>query len=124
MYSLIFNGREIVLPNYSFTIADKLEAIEISNNSAKKFKEKCKAMYSFEQELLGDEVKEIVGEFEKCDPNDISLLYRSIVNCYNQPLLQQQNEEISTILNNSEISKISDLVNTVDSISRLDKKLK
>lgn len=125
MYSLVFNGRELSLPNYTFKIAEKLEALEASNNSQKKFKEKCKSMYSFEKELLGDdEIKELIGEFEECDPNDISLLYRGIIDCYNSPIIQQRNEQISQLLDNSDLSKITNLVNTINSIERLDKKYK
>lgn len=120
MYSLIFNGRDIELPNFSFSIAEKIEAIELSNNSQKKFKEKCRLMYSFEKELIGDVVDEIIGDFEKCDPNDISVLFVSIVECYNQPVSQQKEEQLSSLFN-GDLSKVTELLNSLDNLDKLTK---
>ena len=77
MYSIVLNGTEVNLPNYSFTTANKIEEIEISNNNAaKKFKDKCNLMYKFESELIGKQkLSELIGDFNDCDPNDINLLY-------------------------------------------------
>lgn len=117
MYSIIFNKKEIELPNYSFQIAESLETTETINGSGKSYKEKCKALYKFETELLGEEiVKEIIGDFEKCDPNDIQLLYMGIVDCYNQPIIEKRNEQLKNTLSNYEIDKISKVIDTAEKI--------
>lgn len=121
MYVIVYNDKEIELPKYSFVIAEKLEAIELSNKQeTKKFKEKCRMMYNFEKELIGeDTLKEIVGDFDTCDPNDINLVYKGIVNCYNQPVIDKQNEELRSLLNDNEISKLLEMVDKVDSLNKV-----
>lgn len=121
MYSIVFNGTEITLPNYSFGIASKIEEVEASNNGSKKFRDKCKVMYNFESELIGSkELTELIGNFDSCDPNDINLLYLSIVACYNQPLAEYNSEKIESKLNDSSLTKMMEVLSAFDSISKSD----
>ena len=123
MYLVSFNGTELELPNYNFTIAAKIEEIEANNkkSSSMKFKEKCRKMYNFEVELLGkDKMKNIIGEFDTCDPNDINILYLGIVNCYNQPISQYTQEQTDAQLNDSNLSKVIELVNAMDKVASND----
>lgn len=112
MYSVIFENREIQLPDYSFDIADKLEKTEEINNSSRKFKDKCRAVYDFEKMLLPN-IEEILGDFENCDPNDIQLLWMGIVDCYNQPIVEKRKEQIEATMNGYDFSKITKLTESM-----------
>jgi hypothetical protein len=119
MYSIVFNGTEVNLPKYSFTIATKIEEIEISNNNAsKKFKDKCNLMYKFESELIGkQQLSELIGDFNDCDPNDINLLYLSIVASYQKPIADYNSEATESKMNDANLSKLLEVLNVVSSIS-------
>nr|DAQ31559.1 MAG TPA: hypothetical protein [Caudoviricetes sp.] len=119
MYSIVFNGTEVNLPKYSFTIANKIEEIEISNNNAsKKFKDKCNLMYKFESELIGkQQLSELIGDFNDCDPNDINLLYLSIVASYQKPIADYNSEATESKMNDANLSKLLEVLNVVSSIS-------
>lgn len=119
MYSIVFNGTEVNLPNYSFTTASKIEEIEISNNNAgKKFKDKCNLMYKFESELIGkQQLSELIGDFAKCDPNDINLLYLKIVASYQQPISDYNSEATESKMNDANLSKLLEVLNAVSNIS-------
>lgn len=119
MYSIVFNGTEVNIPNYSFTTANKIEEIEISNNNAgKKFKDKCSLMYKFESELIGkQQLSELIGEFNDCDPNDINLLYLKIVASYQQPIADYNSEATESKMNDANLSKLLEVLNAVSNIS-------
>ena len=119
MYSIVFNGTEVNLPKYSFTIANKIEEIEISNNnSSKKFKDKCNLMYKFESELIGkQQLSELIGDFNDCDPNDINLLYLSIVESYQKPIADYNSEATESKMNDANLSKLLEVLNVVSNIS-------
>lgn len=119
MYSIVFNGTEVNLPNYSFTIANKIEEIEISNNNAgKKFKDKCNLMYKFESELIGkQQLSELIGDFNDCDPNDINLLYLKIVASYQKPITDYNSEATESKMNDANLSKLLEVLNAVSNIS-------
>lgn len=119
MYSIVFNGTEVNLPKYSFTIANKIEEIEISNNNAsKKFKDKCNLMYKFESELIGkQQLSDLIGDFNDCDPNDINLLYLSIVASYQKPIADYNSEATESKMNDANLSKLLEVLNVVSSIS-------
>lgn len=119
MYSIVFNGTEVNLPKYNFTIANKIEEIEISNNNAsKKFKDKCNLMYKFEYELIGkQQLSELIGDFNDCDPNDINLLYLSIVASYQKPIADYNSEATESKMNDANLSKFLEVLNAVSSIS-------
>ena len=116
MYSIFFNNKEIRLPDYSFAIAEKLEETETINNSSRTFKEKCKAVYDFEKDLIKDAFSEIIGDFETCDPNDIQLLFMGIVECYNQPIIEKRRQQIEKTMNSYDFSKISKLVDSAEKL--------
>lgn len=112
-YEVRLNDRVIALPKYSFKIAGMLEAQETMNSSTDSLIAKCKSMYSLFCELLTENtVKDILGEFDSCDPNEINLLYLDIINSYNSPLMEKQ-----TMQNNSNLDKIG------ENMSRIDKML-
>lgn len=119
MYSIVFNGTEVNLPNYSFKTASKIEEIEVSNNNAgKKFKDKCNLMYKFESELIGkQQLSELIGDFNECDPNDINLLYLKIVASYQQPIADYNSEATESKMNDANLSKLLEVLNAVSNIS-------
>ena len=119
MYSIVFNGTEVNLPNYRFTTANKIEEIEISNNNAgKKFKDKCNLMYKFESELIGkQQLSELIGDFNDCDPNDINLLYLKIVASYQKPITDYNSEATESKMNDANLSKLLEVLNAVSNIS-------
>lgn len=119
MYSVIFSGQELELPNYNFGVVEKLEKADKVNNSQQTFKEKCKALYDLEKFLLGeDKLVEVVGTFNECDPNDVQLLYMGIVECYNQPIIEKQREQLEKTLDGYDFSKITRITEAMGKIKR------
>ena len=44
-YSIIINNETVNLPDYTFSIADKIEEQERINSGNGKFRDKCRGMY-------------------------------------------------------------------------------
>lgn len=119
-YSFIYNGKNYDLPKYNFSIAEKLEKQENINNNSGKFKDKCKSMYELINELIGKEsTEELIGKFNDSDPNIINIIYLEIVKAYNQPVADYNADNIDNKLNDSNIGKITDLLNSLQNIDKL-----
>ena len=123
MYSVILNGENIELPMYNFNVVRKMEDVElVVNNASKKYIDKCKKMYSFLQEILGEEkISKVIGAFEECDPNDIHILYLSVKDCYNMPLQNYTAEKGTERINAMELDKLTKLADIMDKMSQIDK---
>lgn len=88
-YVVEFKDKEIVLPQYTIDIVDKIEkADKINMSDNRPYKEKVKALLDLEYELVGkDIVDELVGgELNSCDPNDVQILFILIIRAYDKPI--------------------------------------
>lgn len=91
-YEISLNETNIELPNYSMKIAEKIENVDKQYvSSAKTYIDKIKLIYKFLIDLLGkEEVEEIIGTLEECDPNLVHLCYLRIVRAYNSPITEEE----------------------------------
>lgn len=123
-YVLNFKGQTIKLPAYNLVMADKLEKQEKINNSAKSLLDKCTSMYELCSELIGKELLEnLIGTLDTLDPNELNMLYLSIINSYNSPLSEfsqsQANDKLSRV--SDTMSQLSTLLNNVEVLKNLQK---
>lgn len=119
-YTMNYNNQLFEVPSYNFSIAEIIEKQEMINGSKSKFKDKCKSMYTTLCSILGEtRVEELIGKFESCDPNEINILYLKLIDAYNEPLKDCQNDNISSKLENLHIDKLTSLIDALDKASRM-----
>ena len=123
-YRLNFKGQTIKLPAYSLALAEKLEKQETINSGGKSLLEKCTSMYDLCSELIGNDlVKNIIGTLDTLDPNELNMLYLTIINSYNAPLSEfsqsQANDKLSRV--SDTMSQLSTLLNNVEVLKGLQK---
>lgn len=121
-YSFNYGGEVVVLPQYSFNIATKLETQEEINMSNKRFKEKCRCMYETISSILGSEkTKQLIGEFNdtECDPNELNVVYLLITRAYAEPVESFNNDELSNKLSSFDIDKVIKLIETAEKASKV-----
>lgn len=120
-YQVEFNGDVFTLPKYNLKIAEQLEKQELYNAKPELgFKEKCRKMYELVCSLLGQEnCEKALGKFNNVDPNELNILYLSIIQTYNKPL---NNFNQSTALSDIDLSsydKLIELINAMDKAQNL-----
>lgn len=118
-YSINYLGDTYYLPAYNFSIADKIEKQEQLNTGNSKFRDKCKGMYDLICELIGDDIKSVIGDFQSTDPNVLNIIYLSIVRAYNKPVSDFNQEEASIALNNEQLDKIMQVLSAMDKAKNL-----
>lgn len=118
-YSINYLGDTYYLPAYTFSIADKIEKQEQLNTGNSRFRDKCKGMYDLICELIGDDIKSVIGDFQSTDPNVLNIIYLSIVRAYNKPVSDFNQEEASIALNNEQLDKIMQVLSAMDKAKNL-----
>ena len=110
-------NEEMVLPDYSIDILDKLERVDKINMSENKLQsEKVKELYKFECDILGKEKAEelVGGDLKHCDPNKIKVLLILIIRAYDKPIDDIQAEEEEGALEQLEqVGKYAEEMNKV-----------
>ena len=113
-YQVEFNGDVFTLPKYNLKIAEQLEKPELH------FKEKCKGMYELVCTLLGQEnCEKALGKFNNVDPNELNILYLSIIKTYNKPLNNFNQSIALGDIDLSSYDKLIELINAMDKAQNL-----
>ena len=121
-YNVDFNGNDYSILPYSFAVASKIENVEKNNISNASFKDKCKKMYDFCSDVMGaGAIDECLGKFDKADPNNINILYLSIVNTYNKPLSDFNAEKTGEVLSSDTLEQLTKILAVADKVSELQK---
>lgn len=119
-YTLNFNGEEVQLPKYSFTIANKLEKQEGMNVGNASYQDKCKGMYNVIADIIGkDKIKDLIGTFLQCDPNEINILYLKVLETYNTPLNDFNMQRTNDMIDNANIESLKELLVTAEKAAKL-----
>lgn len=119
-YTITLDNNIIDLPEYNFTIADKLERQENVNAGKGRFKDKCKSMYDTISDIVGMEcTMDTLGKFADADPNRINIMYLSIINAYNEPLNKFSEEHTFDKLDTQQIDKVVSLINALEKANNL-----
>lgn len=119
-YTVNFNEEEVKLPKYTFDIANKIEKQEVTNSGNSKFQDKCRSMHSLLESLLGKEkISELLGSFKDSDPNDINILYLSIVQAYSDPVEQFNMESTQRTIDNANLDSLKDFLTVFEKASKV-----
>ena len=119
-YNINYNDTVVTLPKYSLKIAEMLEQQDKINSSPIKFREKCKTMFTTLENIIGNEkISELIGKFEECDPNDINLLYLSVVKAYGEPLNSYNTDSVYNSLNDMQVDKLTRLIDALEKANKL-----
>lgn len=120
-YQVEFNGDVYTLPKYNLKIAEQLEKQEAFNSKTELgFKEKCRKMYELVCDLLGQEnCEKALGKFNNVDPNELNILYLSIVQVYNKPLTSFNQATALDDIDLSQYDKLIDFINAMDKAKNL-----
>lgn len=119
-YNVIIFTEDVELPDYTFSIAEKIEKQEIINTSERTLKEKCKAMYDFISSLITKEkTEELLGKFNDSDPNSINIVYLNIVKAYNKPIEDYYTNEQNESMNSETLEKAIQLMDSMKNLEKL-----
>ena len=119
-YILNFKGEEVELPKYRFTIANKLEKQEDMNVGNASYQDKCKGMYNVVSDIIGkDRIKDLIGTFLQCDPNEINILYLKVLETYNTPLNDFNMQRTNEMIDNANIESLKELLVTAEKAAKL-----
>ena len=119
-YNINYNDTVVTLPKYSLKIAEMLEQQDKINSSPIKFREKCKTMFTTLENIIGNEkISELLGKFEECDPNDINLLYLSVIKAYGEPLNSYNTDSVYNSLNDMQVDKLTRLMEALEKANKL-----
>ena len=119
-YNINYNDTVVTLPKYSLKIAEMLEQQDKINSSPIKFREKCKTMFTTLENIIGNEkISELLGKFEECDPNEINLLYLSVIKAYGEPLNSYNTDSVYNSLNDMQEDKLTRLMDALEKAQKL-----
>ena len=119
-YNINYNDTVVTLPKYSLKIAEMLEQQDKINSSPIKFREKCKTMFATLENIIGNEkISELLGKFDECDPNEINLLYLSVIKAYGEPLNSYNTDSVYNSLNDMQVDKLTRLMDALEKAQKL-----
>lgn len=117
MYKITFEGQNIDLPNYTLEISRKIESLN-KVDEEESIEVKLQAMYSFIDDILGTEkTVKVLGEYEKCDPNLINILFLSIIDEYDRP---RKEYVMNRALKDYQDPRLKNALNALDKTANLD----
>lgn len=120
MYDFIYNGEAYELPRYTLKIAD---LIEKSNGST--LKEAIRKKIDAIKELIGEDfVSQEIGNINDCDVNVVNSIFENIKDTYNQVSERAAIDLMNKRMDDLEVDKLASLVDKINTISSLEKKLK
>ena len=118
MYSFMFFDNEIVLPEYTFDIADTLEMAEKQRDGASSYKTAMRTSYDAIVKVIGEEkTNEVIGDFKTCDPNKISAFFLQMCDCYNEPIDKLERERFNKKLDGANIDKVVQLADAMRDVT-------
>ena len=124
-YSFVFQNKSYNLPNYNVEMVRKLEALDEQSANASS-SEQLQLLYNYINETLGEEVTNgLLGDFDNADPNEVNIVYISIVNAYHKPIaeheLKERESEMKENFKAVQSEKIVDLMNALSKASEMAK---
>ena len=120
MYDFIYNGETYELPKYTLKIAD---LIEKSNGGT--LKETIKRKIDTIKELIGEDfVLQEIGNINDCDVNVVNSIFENIKDTYTQVSERTAIDLMNKRMDDLEVDKLASLVDKINIISSLEKKLK
>ena len=124
-YSFVYQNKTYNLPAYNVEMVRKLETLDEQGANASS-SEQLQMLYNYINETLGDEVTNgLLGDFDNADPNEVNIVYISIVNAYHRPLeeheLKERESEVKENFKAVQSEKIVDLMNALSKASEMTK---
>lgn len=123
-YSVVFNGRTVALKNYNVDVAEKIEKHIKLSESSTSVRASLQSLYNTISSLLEDSnvINELVGNFNDCDPNDLNILYTLIVDSYEKPLDDFEQNRSASAFDNIGVNKLVGIADSIEKIQKFSKK--
>ena len=84
------------------------------------YQDKCKGMYNVVSDIIGkDRIKDLIGTFLQCDPNEINILYLKVLETYNTPLNDFNMQRTNDMIDNANIESLKELLVTAEKAAKL-----
>ena len=125
-YTIICNRKTYSLPAKTISVMEKMEDVsKVDELTGLNIREKFEKCHTFLKEVLGEEkTEEILGssDLEKMDLSDITLTINKIVDAYNKPIQDYQDEKMRKAFNGIPMEKIISMTKAAQSMANVQMK--
>lgn len=112
-YTIIVGGRAYALPKKTMRVVEELdEIIKVDSVPGLSIREKFKKLFSFITKLVGkDAALEILGsdKLDEVDLSDVTITVKKIIDAYDKPIQEYEEDKQRAALDNLPIDKIVEL---------------
>ena len=120
-YTIIANNKTYSLPPKTIAVMEELENVsKVDEIQGMSLRNKFETLHDFIKCIFGEEkATEILGssEFNKVDLSDITLTINKIIDAYEKPIQDYQDEKTRKTLNGIPMEKIISMAKAAQSIS-------
>lgn len=122
-YTIIANKKSYKLPQKTIAVMEKLdEVVKVDSIKEMNLRSKFETLHEAIKDFLGEETaEEILGssDLEKVDLSEITLTIRKIVDAYDKPIQDYQDEKMRKSLSGVQLEKILSLSKAAQSITNM-----
>lgn len=121
-YTVIVNGRSYDLPAKTLSVAEQLDAV-LKTDSVKGLSvtQKYEKLHQFVQNLVGEkDAAEMLGSsnLAEIDLSDLTLAVRRIVDAYDKPIIDYEDEKTRSKMNRVPFDKVVSLSNALQAVAK------
>lgn len=122
-YTIIANNRTYELPPKTIAVMEELEnASKVDEIQGMSLRNKFETLHNFIKCIFGEEkATEILGssEFDKIDLSDITLTINKIIDAYDKPVQDYQDEKVKKSFNGVPMEKIISMTKAAQSVANM-----
>lgn len=122
-YTIIANNKTYTLPSKTIALMEELEnASKVDEIQGMSLRSKFETLHNFIKCIFGDEnAAEILGssEFDKIDLSDITLTINKIIDAYEKPIQDYQDEKMRKAFNGMPMDKIISMTKAAQSVANM-----
>ena len=118
----IINNQSYDLPKKTVKVMEDMEKVaKIDEAKGMSIRDKFRTMFEFISGLVGKEnAKEILGSdnLEEVDLCDVTLTFKKIMDAYDKPLVEYQEQQMEERLRTIPMDKVAGITGALDSIAK------